>query len=174
MFLSSFPKARSFDGARLERRTVIDLDEDSALLFGEILYFGRTSMGESLTHGALMDRVEILRGGRRVWVDAFRLEDDIPKALAAPSTLDEARATGLLVWAGEIPSGLLDAVRDLLPGTHPGDCQGAAAVFENGPLIVRWVGRDAAAVRASFGAVWSSSSAEALGRPNRMPKIWSI
>ncbi len=163
-----------FDGAKLDRRTTIDLNPGSALLFGEILYFGRTSMGESLKQGALSDRVDIRRDGQRLWTDAFRLAGDLEASLGASSTLNAATATGLLVWVGEYSPGLLEEIRTRLPGTRDTDCLGAAATFESGPLVVRWVGQDAAAVRKSFGSVWSLVRSTALGHPNRMPKIWSI
>ena len=52
-----------FDGARLERRIVVDLAADARLLMTEVMVFGRTAHGEVLTSGAIRDSWRIRRDG---------------------------------------------------------------------------------------------------------------
>lgn len=163
-----------FDRSRMARRTRLNVAGTGRLLHGEILHLGRTAMGETFSAGALLDRLDLRQEGRLVWADALRLDGDPRQATGASSGLAGSAATALLVYAGPEAARFLDGVRALLPGQSELDLRGAAAVFEDGPLLVRWLGRDGAALRRSFGEVWRHLRAAALGRPPQLPRIWAI
>ncbi|NQW08781.1 MAG: urease accessory protein UreD [Alphaproteobacteria bacterium] len=163
-----------FDGARMRRSTTLDVDRDSTLLFGEILAFGRAAMGETLLTGHTDDRIDLRQQGRRVWADAFRLDENMMRALAGRSGLNGATASAMVCLVCPRPADILTDVRRLLVCLTGDGYQAAAATFENGPLIVRWLGKDGAALRRSFGGVWMHLRSAVLKRPARMPKIWSI
>ncbi|MEC9215708.1 MAG: urease accessory protein UreD, partial [Pseudomonadota bacterium] len=65
----------------------------------------------------------------------------------------------------------LETARACLPKTA-GVRTGATVV--NGVLVMRWLGREAAALRQSFGQFWADFRASALGRPARLPRLWHI
>lgn len=162
-----------FDGARLSRRTALHLDEASTLMFGELLHFGRRAMGERYRRGFIDDRIMLWRSGRLVLADALRIDDETVTAMAAPAGLRGAD-TGAVLWLAVSDAGAqLGPVRTLLASHAAPEVLSAAAVFPGGPLVVRWLGRNGAAVRHSFGATWQYLRHAVLGRPRQMPRIWT-
>ena len=79
------PETILFDGARLRRETVVELDPDSAFLGGDIVVFGRRARGERFSHGFLREVWEVRRDGQLVWGDALHLEDDIARTVDDPA-----------------------------------------------------------------------------------------
>ncbi|MCR6631897.1 MAG: urease accessory protein UreD [Magnetospirillum sp.] len=151
-----------FDGARLRRRTTVDLAATAEVLAGEMLVFGRTARGERFTHGLARDEWRIRRDGRLVWADALHMAD--PAVLAARAGFGGAVACATLILAAPDPAVWRDRVRDLLAGY--GGRAGATVV--NGMLVARWLDEDAQALRNNFGAVWSAL------RGGAMPRLWHI
>lgn len=158
-----------FDGARLARTTEIAIDPGGRGLAGEILTFGRLAMGERFRAGYLLDSWRVRFAGRLIWADALRLVDARP--LEARVGFDGARALATLVFVAERGGRWLEAARELLARTA-GAFRAGATAFEH-LLLVRWLGRDPAEVRRAFGAFWAAFRELALGRPARLPAIWS-
>lgn len=158
-----------FDGAKLKRLTTIDLAADARLLYGEILIFGRRGMGERLATGSIMDALDVSVDGRRVFADRFRLADDMA-GLTDRFALDGAAAAGVAII--HVPAvDLLDTVRDRLPSDAGLRC----GVTTRGPLhVVRWLGRDAAQLRASVGEFWRWAREAICGFPARLPSVWIV
>jgi urease accessory protein len=167
-----------FDGARLRRWTTLRVDADATMLFGEILHFGRSGMGESFTNGEIHDRLDVERDGERVWVDAFRVTEDTIGAMRSRSGLAGAIHTAVLVLMTSTPGDYVNALREVVDGARDAGVQAGVQVgvsaFKQGPLVARWLGDDSMALRRSFAAAWCYLRAHALDRPARMPKIWSI
>lgn len=163
-----------FEGSKLERRTRLEVEGASALLYGEILHFGRAAMTEDYRTGRLHDRTEIRVDGRLVAVDVLRLGDETAEAMASRAGLAGARCAGVawLVHA-EAPR-LLGPLREALAEVATADVRASAGCFDDGPLVVRWLGADGAALRRSFGSIWAHLRQHALGRARRLPRIWSI
>jgi len=159
-----------FNGARLRRRTRVDVSPGGRLLAGEMLVFGRTAHGERLTHGLVHDRWDVRREGRTVWSDSFRLAGDIAEPLAHPAGLDGATAYATAVYVGDDAKHRLADARDGLGG--PG--VRAAATCVGGVLVVRWLGANATAVRRSFGMFWAGFRALAAGLPPSLPRLWHV
>lgn len=158
-----------FDGVRMIRRTTIDLADDAALLYGEILVFGRHGMGERLATGEIADNLDVSVANKRVFADRFRLADTMA-AIGDRFALDGAEAAALAVLHAPRRD-LLDATRARLvaePGLRCGTTR-------RGPLLIlRWLGADAAALRASVGDFWRWARAEVCGFPTRLPSVWVI
>jgi urease accessory protein len=163
-----------FDGARLRRRTALRVDADASLLFGEILHFGRTAMGERFSKGGIHDRLDVEWDGRRVWVDAFRVAEDGFGAMQGLSGLGGAVHAAVLVFVTPSPGQYLKSLRACLGNASETEVRSGVAVFGNGPLVARWLGADAQALRRSFAAAWRHLRSVALGSPARMPRIWTI
>lgn len=164
-----------FDGSRLDRRTEIDLAPTGRFFGGEMLVFGRTARGESLTHGFLRDAWRVRIGGRLVWADTLLLEDDIPPRLTAAAGFDRAIAVVTLVYAGQDAAGRLEPVRANLAelGTvaHASELRLAASCV-NGLLIVRGLARDPRQLRWAVVAVWRRIRSLVAALPPGEPRIW--
>lgn len=155
-----------FDRARLRRETVVDLSDPTArVLAGEIAVLGRGAMGERVTGALFEERWRIDIEGRPVWRDAFRLS---PGMAESPFGLNGATALASIACVAPAPSALRDCVRETLEEFPQVDA-GATAI---GPqLLVRFLGRDPAALRRAFMTVWARLRAEALDRPARLPPL---
>ena len=166
-----------FDGARLRRRTIIDLQPGGRILAGEILVFGRIASQERLAHGLLREEWQVRREGRLVWADALHLEPgpgggDLQDIFADPACFGGATAQATAIYADDDPGRHLELARSLLG--HNDDGLRAAASVVNGVLVVRWLGPDPAHLRSAFGEFWAGFRHAAAGLPATLPRLWTI
>lgn len=151
-----------FDGARLDRRLVVEMAEDARLTALETVVLGRAAMGETLTGGALSDQWRIRRAGRLVHAEALRIT---PGALAGTATLGGARALATLVHVAPEAEARRDAARALLA-----DLAGveAAASARDGVLVLRFLAADNAPLRAALIRFLMAF------RAGPLPRVWSL
>ncbi len=162
-----------FDRARLRRKTTVSLAASARLLAGEILVFGRRARGERFSAGLIHDAWEIRRDGRLIWMDAFRLAENVAAIQASPAGLDGAAAVGTIVCCGPRPDRAAAQVRTIAAGLGGPDLR--IGVTEIGvTLLVRLLGRDVRALRGAFAEVWAMLRREAGGLAPRLPRLWSI
>lgn len=151
-----------FDRSVLARRTTFDLAENSTLLAGECLIFGRAAMGEDVATGAVTDRWSIRQGGRLIYADVLRLSGDVAATLDRPATFAGARATALLVYVGRDAAARLDEVRGLIAAAH-----GTIGASQWGEiLLLRGLAKDGRTLQTELRPVIEALS----GR--RLPRIW--
>ena len=161
-----------FDGARLRRTNVADVAGTGRLLTGEIVVFGRRARGEAFTYGFLHDGWTIRRDGRTAWRDALRLDGDARALIANPHAFDGAAACATMIYAGADAGERLEFVREAL-GPATADMN-AAATRLGEVLVVRFLSRDAALLRARFADLWKNMRHAAAGHPARLPRVWEI
>jgi urease accessory protein len=152
-----------FDGARLDRRLEATIAADARLLIVEMVVLGRAAMGETMRAGSLIDQWRIRREGRLVFAEALRLDGAVEALLAAPCTGAGARAFATLMLVDPQAENLLEETREHLAGA---DCEAGASAW-NGVLVVRLLGREAAAVRAAAATLLRHLDKSAL------PRVWS-
>lgn len=156
-----------FDGARLRRRTVLDVASGAGLLAGECLVFGRLAHGEVMRSGRVFDAWEVRRRGRPVWRDVLRI-DDPSAALDEPAALAGARASATIVYAGE------DAAELGKDGFASSGAVKSGATVVCGVMVVRMLGAEPALVRSRFAAAWMEIREQTAGLPGRMPRLWHM
>lgn len=163
-----------FDGARLRRLTAAEVAPGARLLAGEMLVFGRTAMGETVTHGLVRDAWEVTRAGRLGWADALQLDDTLDSDLASCAGFGGARAFASLIYVADDAADRLALCRSLLDGIAeaPGVRVGASCVGE--VLVVRWLGMESLPLRNAFGAFWAAFRHAAGGLPPVLPRLWHI
>ncbi len=161
-----------FDGARMRRRTAIDLEPGTRILAGEILVFGRIASGERLSQGLVREEWNVRRQGRLIWADALHLEDAMDKIFADPACFGGATAQATAVYAGDDAPEHLELARSLLG--EGDDALRSAATIVNGVLVARWLGHDPAQLRRSFGDFWSAFRNTVAGLPATLPRLWTI
>ena len=163
------PETILFDGARLRRRAVVDLEPGAGFLGGEILVFGRIARGERLTSGLVHDAWEIRRDGQPVWADAFHLSGDLPAVWTDPACLDAAEAAGTLILAGPQAPSLIDPAR-----AAPACCAArSGATVVSGVLVARLLGR-AVDVRSGWASLAGVLRERAAGLPPRLSRLWHV
>ena len=163
-----------FEGARMRRRTRVEVGARARLLAGEAIVFGRTAMGESMTRGLARDSWEIRRDGRLVWADALHLEGDVAADLGAPAGFGGAHAFASLVYVADDAGAQLDVARELLGELALGGGLRAAATCIGDVLVVRWLGHEARALRDAYGVFWSALRNRIAGYPAEMPRLWQM
>ncbi len=153
-----------FDGSALSRKFTAELEADSRLLALETLFLGRRAMGESLGDVRLRDQWRIFRQGRLVYGDCVRLGEHLPRELGGRAGLDSAVALANLIHVAPDAGDRLGRARELLSfeGVR------AAASAWNGLLLVRFVSRDAWALRNALGRYLEGFRGAGL------PRVWSL
>ncbi|GIL39318.1 urease accessory protein UreD [Roseiterribacter gracilis] len=150
-----------FDGARLQRKTQIDVAEGARLLAVESLVFGRSAMGESFTRGTVFDSWRLRRDGKLRWADAQRFD-------AADTQLrfsyQGAAAAATLLYVGADAPSRLALVRDTLDG------DGGATVMDE-LLLVRAIADDATSLRATVARLVAALRG-AAGFAATVPRVW--
>jgi urease accessory protein len=169
------PETILFDGARLQRETVIDLAPGSAFLGGDIVVFGRRARGERFANGFLREVWELRRNGYLVWGDALHLDDDVGRIIDDPACFDGAAAFATMIFsppAGDLRS-LLDGAR-VVQGVCATTGLRAGATTIAGAVIARWLASDAAVLRRAYADLACHFRSAALGLPPRLPRVWHV
>lgn len=149
-----------FDGAALDRQTVVALEGDASCLVLEAVVLGRAAMGESLRAVSLRDVRTIRRDGKLVHLDALGLDDDVPAA--GPAVLQDARALASLVLAGPGAEDAAGPARSVLD--EPG-VRGGVSAFD-GRLSIRLLAGDGWPLRRQILRLL------AVLRTGPMPRVW--
>jgi urease accessory protein len=169
------PETILFDGARLQRETVIDLAPGSAFLGGDIVVFGRRARGERFANGFLREVWELRRNGYLVWGDALHLDDDVGRIIDDPACFDGAAAFATMIFSpptGDVRS-LLDGAR-VVQGICATTGLRAGATTIAGVVIARWLAADAAVLRRAYADLACHFRSAALGLPPRLPRVWHV
>jgi len=148
-----------FDGAALARTIEADIATNSRLLIVESVVFGRTEMGERDIAARFHDRWRIKCEGRLVFADDFRVENAIPRGLAA---LAEARALATILLVAPDAERHLEETRDVL-----GDRAGVSAW--HGKLVARLLAPDGFNLRKRL-----IPAVRRLLPEGELPRIWSL
>ena len=157
-----------FDGGRLRRSTELHVEAGGKLLACEMVVFGRVARGEEFRRGFLRDAWTVHQGGKLIWADALKLDDDIAALLAGASTFGGARAMASALYVADDAASHLEAARELL--TQAGSQ--AAVTVVNGILLARFIGTDAGAVRGDLGTYLAGLRQRAAGLAPRLPRVW--
>jgi len=153
-----------FDGARLERETVIDLADGAALLWCESIVLGRVARGETFATGVLRDRVRVWLGGRLIYADVLDLAETPAAQLERAALGGGAKASAVILAIGGDASERLDALRTELAG-HADVLAGASAW--NGIVSARLLSRDPATLRPCLAGALSVLRGSA-----GLPAVW--
>lgn len=150
----------AFQGARLKRRTVAEIEPGAALLACEMVVLGRAASGERFVSGLLLDTWSVRRAGRLVWTDSLRVEGESPEGAGFGSA--NALATVIGVWDEPLPH--FETARTLLESVA--DAR-AAVTLVNGVMVARLLGEATAVRRATIGFLTDF-------RGRRLPRVWHV
>ncbi len=153
-----------FNGARLTRKTEVEVDPKGRLIACESLIFGRTAMGEEVTEGSITDSWRIRSSGRLIFADTFRLEEEIAETLKRPAVAKGAKALATLLYVGPDAEEKLQPFRELAAGQER-----SASSCLKGLVVTRVLADSGAELRQSLVALL----AVLLDGPDRLPRVWS-
>jgi urease accessory protein len=147
-----------FNHARLRRCIDIDAAPDARLLLAEAVVFGRTAMGEMVSHGRLIDRWRVRRAGELIFADTVRLDGSIATQLGHAAVAAGGCAIGT-VLAMPADAAAIERVRALE------FCGEIGVSAWNGFALARLVARDGEGLRRDLAAMLT-----ALG--GHLPRLW--
>ncbi|MDQ1901683.1 urease accessory protein UreD [Paracoccus sp. WLY502] len=153
-----------FDGARLERRTVVDLAPGAGCVLLEMIVLGRLARGEQPRRLHLRDYRIVRRAGRIVHHDALALDDAALLRRNGPALLGDARALATLAVVAPHAPDLLARARAALD--EPGVAGAASA--PTGRLVIRCLARDDWPLRRQVVRLLAAL------RPDPLPRIWQV
>src|SRR5580704_9612614 len=154
-----------FQGARLKRRTVAEVEPGGALLACEMVVLGRAASGERFVSGLLLDSWSVRRPARSqtarlAWTDTLRIEGETPNGAGFGTA--NALATVIGVW--DAPRSHFEKARALLE--NAGDVR-AGVTLVNGVMVARLLG-EATAVRGAAIRFLTDF------RRRRLPRVWHV
>jgi urease accessory protein len=158
-----------FNGARLSRKTVIELSSGAELLALEWLVLGRAAHGEKMASGHIADGWRVKRDGRLIWADTFRVTDEIFEQLHRKGLLSNCKAVGTLIYFGPSLDARLEFLRAIAPSL---ECH-CAATSVGGLIVVRFAAQAPSDLRLALRNFLEQFSRELGPGPFRVPKMWS-
>jgi len=169
------PETILFDGARLSRETVVDLEPGGVFLGGDIVVFGRRARGERFTHGFLHEAWEVWCGGKLVWGDALHLEDHLSHIIDDPACFAGAAAFATMILSPSQRDSrkLLEGARAFQSADRTTGLRAGVTTIE-GLIIARWLAMDAAQVRQAYIRFACYLRSTALGLAPVLPRLWQV
>ena len=158
-----------FNRARLTRETRIEITSGSELLALEWLMLGRTAHGEKLSAGTVTDHWRIVRDGRLVWADSFRITDEVVPHLCRKALLSDCTAIATMVYFGSELEARLELVRDLGPSLA---CR-CAVTLVGGLVVARFAARTSYDLRTALRNVLQQFGNGLARGPFQVPRMWS-
>jgi urease accessory protein len=151
-----------FDGGRFSRSIELAVSMDARVLALESLVLGRAASGETMRTGEVTDRWRVVRDGRLLWTDTFRLAGEVEALVGRKALLGGQHAFATAIYVGPDAALRLEAARAVL------DADRAGATLINGVLICRMLAPDGAALRATILRLLA-----ALRDGAAPPRVWS-
>jgi urease accessory protein len=158
-----------FNGARLCRRTEIEISPGSELLALECLVLGRAARDEKLSSGAIIDAWQVSKTGRLQWGETFRLTGDIFSQLSRKALLQDSKALATLIYFGPDLGERLQLIRTQ---SISFDCQ-CGATLVGGMVVARLAARSSFELKAALRNLLQGLGKESAPGPFRVPKMWS-
>ena len=151
-----------FQNGSLRRSLTLDMAADARALIVEPVLFGRLAMGETITHAALFDSLNIKRGGTLLFKDAAHLTGDVVARMDKSAIGNGARAMALVVFAAPEAETHLDPLRAMLPPSA------GVSLVRDGLLVLRVLAPDGFELRRSLIPILERLSGDALPRSWRL------
>ncbi|NDU99986.1 urease accessory protein UreD [Pseudoroseicyclus sp. CLL3-39] len=151
-----------FEGAALERRLILEMEEGAEALIAEPVIFGRREMGEALARATFRDAWDVRLCGRLVFADALRFGPDAAATLASPALGAGAGAMASLLLVAPHAEGKLAPLREALGP------RGGASLVREGVLFARLLAEDGFRLRHHL------EPALALLAGAALPKVWRL
>ena len=158
-----------FNRARVWRETHIEITSGVELLALEWLVLGRAAHGETLSHAAVTDHWRIMKDGRLVWADSFRITDEVLPHLSRKALLSDCAAIATLVYFGPKLETRLELMRDLASSLAC-DC---AATIVGGLVVTRFAAGTSYDLRAAVRTVLGQFGDGLPRSPFQVPRMWS-
>jgi urease accessory protein len=158
-----------FNRARISRETEIEFFSGAEVLALEWLVLGRTAQGEKMAGGHITDSWRVMKDGRLIWADSFRVTDEMFPHLHRKALLSDCKAFATLIYFGPDLEKRLELLRNI---ASPIACH-CAPTSVGGLIIVRFAAKDSFDLRVTLLNFLEQFSKGLSPGPFRVPKMWS-
>ncbi len=158
-----------FNRARVSRQTKIEVSSGTELLALEWLVLGRAAHGEKMAGGHITDSWRVMKDGRLIWADSFRVTDEMFPHLHRKALLSDCKAFATLIYFGPDLETRLELLRNIASSIV---CH-CAPTSVSGLIIVRFAAKDSFDLRIALRNFLQQFSEELGPGPFRVPKMWS-
>jgi urease accessory protein len=158
-----------FNRARVSRQTKIEVSSGTELLALEWLVLGRAAHGEKMAGGHITDSWRVMKDGRLIWADSFRVTDEMFPHLHRKALLSDCKAFATLIYFGPDLETRLELLRNIASSMV---CH-CAPTSVSGLIIVRFAAKDSFDLRIALRNFLQQFSEELGPGPFRVPKMWS-
>lgn len=158
-----------FDGAQAHIRNDVSLSSDATYVGWDFICLGRPAASERFDAGRFVQRTEIRRDGRPIWIERVDLEGGSP-LLRAPFALAGHTTWATMVYAGSIVDDAADRVREAVGDSG----EGLFSVSRMEQVVVcRYLGPHAAEGKLLFHKAWDALRTLMQGKAACAPRIWA-
>lgn len=158
-----------FDGAHLNMRTRVELEDDAGFIGWDILCLGRPASGERFERGSVHQRIELWRAGEPLLLEHLKAnggDGDMQQAMWGAQGYPVLGS----LWCVTNSGGLVEKIRRRL--RIKGD--GLFSVTNmRGVIVCRYLGASTAEARALFTKAWTLLRPEVMGKKACVPRIWN-
>ena len=158
-----------FNGARLQRKTEINLSSGSELLALEWLVLGRAAHSEVVVGGSITEGWRVKKDGRLIWADSFRVTDEMFAQLGRKALLANCTAIATLIYFGTDLDRRLEFLREVL---LPVECSWAVTLVCE-LVVVRFAAKRSTDLKLALRKFLQQFGPELGSGPFRVPKMWS-
>lgn len=161
-----------FDNAHVELDHHVTLEKEASYIGCEILCFGRTASGESVTGGQIRQSTRIHRAGKLIWFDQLRLSGGSAAMKSALMLAGNTVCANLIAVGKGVPATVIEAARegagDISKGIgHLGISQMKSVI------TARYLGNSSETARRIMLHVWGLLRPGMLGRAAMVPRMWN-
>ena len=158
-----------FDQARLHRTTEIELFSGAELLALEWLVLGRAAHGEVVVSGHVSDGWRVVKDGRLIWADSFRVTSEIFRHLHRKALLANSIAIATLIYFGPDLHKRLESFREISASIN---CN-CAVTLVAGLIVVRFAAVGSFELKLGLLSFIQQFGPEVGAGPFQVPKMWS-
>lgn len=159
-----------YAGARARMSTRVELGDGARFIGWEMVCLGRPACAERFDDGVLLQRFELWRDDKPLWLERARF-DGAAASLSARWGLQSLPLAATLVAIGN-DAELLRRVREAV-ALHDVDGACCTATQLDDVLVCRWLGTQAQHARICLSAAWAEIRRRLLGREACAPRIWN-
>jgi len=158
-----------FNRGRVSRLTEIEVSSGCELLALEWLVLGRAAQGEKMAGGHITESWRVMKDGRLIWADCFRVTDEMFPHLHRKALLSDCKAFATLIYFGHDLEARLELLRNIASSIA---CQ-CAPTSVSGLIIMRFAASDSFDLKVALLNFLQQFNEEFGPGPFRVPKMWS-
>lgn len=159
-----------YAGAQARMSTRVELQDDARFIGWEMLCLGRPACAERFLSGRLLQRFELWRDARPLWIERSGFEGGAANLAAVWGLQARPLAATLVATGGD--RALVERIRTAIP-LQQGDAESFAVTQLDDVLVCRYLGTQAQRARLCLIKAWTEIRHSLSGRAACVPRIWN-